>query len=219
MIFINACIWPSGIRHVEFKGDMLMCDYLREVLYPAAKCEAICRLNKCKTTVSYGLFFVRAEHAVTGKTEHFDYANRLRRVDEVLRDGGTIGFAGDYHDTRNRLWGNATRLDAREACTVCFLPENGDDVDHATNFVLPCKHMFHAGCLRCLMQETCPLCRAPISEDKMLEINVMCIDDVHNGHMEPIQRGGPPLPPMRVAPSPQPAETWGVRILIDLSQE
>ena len=130
---------------VPYHPSMLACDYLRDIIAPAAKLP----FDAAKVSV------VRLVCYKAGRFS-FDYASRLEKIGDHIPQGASLHIMpltlGTYHD----LIGNVSQADVKANCAMCFEP--------STNFTLACKHRFHDRCLDAWYSQTCPFCRKPYTD-------------------------------------------------------
>ena len=149
---------------VPHMSDMLACDFLAKVLVPFLGLT----LDRKQISVMQNIQSTR--HAFA-----FTYANRLRRIGDVMGPD-TVLLVLPLFAFQHSLIGNASRANLEAECPICLHVH--------TNFILECAHCFHDICLGGWTEHTCPLCRLPFSVTDKTNLHVSILDAVSNGRLD-----------------------------------
>ena len=131
----------SGAPPIElpYHPDMPLWQYLRDII---------------ALTAGFALVNGKTvEERVLAKGVVFNFANKHKRLKDLIEDHGTLRYLLPLGPSYGTLHGNACpdggTADPGDRCPVCLEP--------TFDFSLDCLHRFHIQCLRQLSR--CPVCR------------------------------------------------------------
>ena len=109
---------------VPYLPEMMVCDYLCEILVPTVGLRMDIKRNSVLDSVRY----VTKDAVIT-----LNFENRLRKLGDIIPPASKLTVLPLCRDPK--LLGNATRADIHASCSICLMPN--------TNFSTLCHHRFH----------------------------------------------------------------------------
>jgi len=149
---------------VPYLPEMLVCDYLCEILVPMLGL----RMDLKRLSVLDSVRYVTKDAVVT-----LNFENRLRKLGDIIPAASKLIVLPLYRDSK--LIGNATRADVHAVCSICLVPD--------TNFSLRCNHRFHDVCLCQWRSETCPMCRSDYDQNDKDSLQLSIINGIRAGRI------------------------------------
>ena len=149
---------------VPYLPEMMVCDYLCEILVPTVGLRMDIKRNSVLDSVRY----ITKDAVIT-----LNFENRLRKLGDIIPPSSKLTVLPLCRDPK--LLGNATRADIHASCSICLMPN--------TNYSTLCHHRFHDICLCQWRAETCPMCRSDFDKADCDALKLSIIEGIRSGRI------------------------------------